>query len=110
MTSTSPYALARQLELDIRAALAANDTADMPAALKQTLSDLKHVVTDARLDVRDYEVAETHAQQGRLARVARDRLEVAGQHIVAASQDSVFSAIDVAYLSASIESIKDQLL
>lgn len=105
MANTSPYTLARRLEADLGSILAPVDISGMPLFVQQLVRDIKHSTTDARLDVRDYELAETRASQQHLAVESRTRLGAIRQHIVVASQYNIFSAIEVAHLSAQIDSI-----
>ena len=105
MPDASPYVLARQLETDIRGILSLVDESDLTSQLKQTLNNIKHGITDARLDVRDYDLADTRAEQVKAAKEVSGRLQMVRQQILVASQHNIFSAIDVAHLSARIDSI-----
>ncbi len=66
-------------------------------------------MADARLDVRDYEYAETRAEQQQHAKAAKKRLEQVRQAVLLASEYNVFSAIDVAHTTATIEQITKHL-
>lgn len=109
MATTSPYVLARRIEADIARITAAADAFDMEAAARQHVKALKRDATDARLDIRDYELAETRAEQLALGKSARERLDSLRKGILAASQYNIFSAIEVAEVSASIDHLFEQL-
>ena len=77
---------------------------------QRQIADLKHELADARLDVRDYELAETRVEQSALAGVARKRLNSVQHGILDASQYNIVSAIEVAHLSALIAQLQEQLV
>ena len=72
---------------------------------RQLLSAIKRLAIDAKLDVRDYEYAETRTEQIVLGKTGVKRLEELRKTLVAASEYNLFSAIDVAQLSAQIEQL-----
>lgn len=105
-----PYALAKRLEADIRGILATVDKPSQDAPTRQLLVRLQRETTDMRLDARDYEVAETRAAQAKLAEVAAKRLYAIRENMLLASQNNIFSAIEVAQLSAHIDRIIERLV
>ena len=70
---------------------------------------IKRQLTDARLDVRDYGYAETRAEQLAHAAAARESCEALQKQILQGSEHNLFSAIDVAHISAQIQQIIAQL-
>lgn len=70
----------------------------------------KRALTDARLDIRDFETADSRAEMQEMARVARHRLDEVRSLILAVSEHGVFSAIDVTQLSVGLDRIGDMLV
>jgi len=94
---------ARELETQVGGILSAYDIGDLSNAQKDLLNTIKHQLTDARLDTRDYEYAETRADQLLAAKEAKERFLSLQDNIVKASESDIFGAIDVAQLSARIQ-------
>ncbi len=109
MEYRSPLALIRDIDTQVRGALNFVDVDDLPPEQRQLVALIKSEITDARLDIRDFDVAETAAQQQRLGREARNRLAGLQQHILHASEFNLFSAADVAQLSTNIQQISTHL-
>lgn len=110
MPNVSTYTLAKRLDGEITRVVAAARAAGLlEGSAQQELKLLKRDLTDARLDIRDYELAETKAEQLRLGEDASKRLTSVQQGILAASQYNVFSAVEVAQLSAQIAQLQEQL-
>ena len=76
---------------------------------RSIISDLKRLATDVRLDVRDYEYAQTRAEQLEALHEARERLEQLNELLLKASGLNLFTAVDTAQFSASIDVIISQL-
>lgn len=70
---------------------------------------IRRQFTDSKLDVRDYEFAETRVEQTELAKAAIKSLETVRATILAASEHYLFSAVDVAMLSAQLEVLVTEL-
>lgn len=81
------------------------DVQFLPAAEKKLVVDIQRALADVRLDARDYEYAETRAEQQLLAHDARKRFEQLNQDILAASEYNIFNAVDVALYSSKIQHI-----
>lgn len=109
MEQQSPFLLVKQLETQLNGVLSAIDVYSLPAAERKTVTTLKRELTDARLDVRDYELSETRDEQLKNAKIAKKRLEHIRKNILAASEFNVFSAIDVAQLTAQLEQISENV-
>jgi len=67
------------------------------------LADLQQNLVDSRIYSNSYELSETREEQLQNASSGKKYLERASKNILAASESNIFSAIDVAYLSAQIE-------
>jgi hypothetical protein len=89
--------------------LAGQDVTALPRSVQKQVGDIKRFITDAKLDVRDYEFSETRVEQLVHIKQARQRFDQIKKLILAASEYNVFSSIDVAALSAHIEQIVDEL-
>lgn len=96
---------ARDIETRIINVLAALDVDGLPLTERNLVEQIKRVATDARLDARDYQYAETRAEQLTLATAAKKRYQTLQQHILKASEHNMFSAIEIAQLSAHIEQL-----
>ena len=103
MEGTSFLEQAKALEAHATSVLAAFDVDSVSLDERKLIQTLKRLLIDARLDARDYEYAETRLEQLRLGATARKTFERLRQTIVAASERNVFSAVDVAHLTAQIE-------
>jgi hypothetical protein len=101
----SPFTLIKRLELQLNSVLSAIDIYALPAGERKVISALKREIVDARLDVRDYELSETRAEQQQKAADAKKRLEQVRKCILAASEYNVFNAADVAQLTSYVEHI-----
>ncbi len=108
MTQQSALSLARHIQAEIAKALAGETEPDAPA--RALFAKLKRNAADMRLDVRDYELAETRSEQEQLGRTARERLAATEQGMLLASQHNVFGAVEVAHLSAQIAQLSDRLV
>lgn len=75
---------------------------------QRLISELKNTLIDARLDIQDYELAETREFQLGNAKEALVRLKKV-QTIISSNVLNVFGAVDVAHLVAQIEQIKAKL-
>ena len=109
MDNPSVYVLARRLEADIVRILSGVDVHDLGVQAGRAVTVLKHQVTDMRLDVRDYEQSETRAEQLQLRKAGHERLEEVRQSMLVASEHNLFSAIEIAQLSAHIDNITERL-
>lgn len=105
MASNSLYDQAKALESQIGIILSSYDIGDLPMQQKDLVTKLKHQLVDAKLDARDYEYAETRAEQLQHAKEGKKRLKGLNQSILKASEYNLFGAVDVAQLSARIEQL-----
>ena len=101
----SPFELMRKLTVQLGGVLSPIDMHAMPQDTQKAALPIRQQLIDARLEVRDYELAETRAEQRKAAEGAKERLETLQQSILAASELGIFSAADVAQFSAQIQQI-----
>jgi len=85
------------------------DIYTLERAEQKVIKDLKTEVIDARLDIRDYELSETREEQLKKATASKKRLDRVRRGILAASEYNVFTAIDVAQLTAQLEQISENV-
>jgi len=105
----SPLVQIKSLETQLRAVVSKLDLAELPKGERAVITKLKNDLTDARLDIRDYEFSDTRAEQLRHAKQARESLEKIRGGILTASEYNVFNAVDVAQFTAQLEQIIDQV-
>lgn len=110
MQRTSPYDMVKDVERSVARVLSGIDAEELDPRAKDIVGILKREATDARLEVRDYELAETRAEQLERTRDSRDRLESLRKNVLTASQYDIFSAIDVAQVTAHIDRIIGNLV
>jgi hypothetical protein len=81
---------------------------------EHTKSQQKYIATvrlacnELKLDIRDYEYAETKAEQQKWARIAKHNVLALQTSLMAL--DTIFSAVDIAELSAKIELLEASLV
>ncbi len=101
--------LVTRLVTDVGGLVVAFDIDGLSRGQQHEIALMKRVLADARLDVRDYELSETRAEQLEKATTARKRLDELRHLILRASEYGVFGAIDVAQTSAQIDEIVARL-
>ncbi|MGH7195233.1 MAG: hypothetical protein ACREGA_00425 [Candidatus Saccharimonadales bacterium] len=106
---SSPFLLASQLQTQFNGILSGIDVLSLPVKEAKLINGLRREMADARLDIRDYEMSENKDEQLENARTARKMLGSLRANILALSEYNVFSAVDVAQISAQIEQIIDEL-
>lgn len=104
----SPFLLVKQLEGDIHRLLSGIDVAWLETKEQHMIAQLKNGLIDARLEIQDYELAETREDQLRNARDAKKYLQNV-EKLMTANPAGVFGAVDVAHLTAYIGRITDNL-
>lgn len=70
---------------------------------------IKHLLADTRLDIRDWEMADSREEMQQNAREALKRLEQTREMILLASEKNIFSAVDVAEISAQFDTFAYEL-
>ncbi len=105
----SELELIKRLERRILGMLAALDVDLIGPETARRIARLKQVVVDAKLDVRDYEMADSRIEMSQLAEEAISRMEQVRTALLAASEHGIFGAIDVAQLTVELEQIIVQM-
>ena len=105
MVEQSPFKLMRGLSAQIGTMLSPIDMHALPQAAQKVALPIRRQIIDARLEVRDYDLAQSRAEQLQFARAGKERLELLHESILAASAHGLFSAADVAQLSAQLQQI-----
>lgn len=105
----SPFLQIKSLETEVVGKLRGLDVASLDKVEQKLIEQLRRDVTDARLDIRDYELSETRAEQLKKAKAGKLQIDKIRKGILAASEYNVFSAIDVAELTAKLEQISDNV-
>jgi hypothetical protein len=109
MASISIFQETKELETQVNGILSAYDLADMAREERDMIIMLKNQLIDARLDARDYEYAQTRAEQLQAAKEGKERLEQVQAAIVKTSEFGLFGAVDVAQLSAMVQHIMSRM-
>lgn len=107
MEHTSPFLAMQEVERQLKAALRI-DTDLLDSDQRKLVPRIKRIATDARLDIRDYELSETREEQLAKAKDARKRLKELQAAILAVG--NVFGSADVAEYSARIDHINGRLV
>ena len=101
----SPFGLAKNIGAQIAHLLSTYDVDSLPLEQREAVRLLKNQAADMRLDIRDYGMAETRAQQQQLAKEVTERLEQLQATILKISEYNLVSAVDVAQLSAQLQQL-----
>lgn len=75
----------------------------------KVVGTIKRLLADTRLDIRDWEMAETREDMVRFGRDGLRRLEQSREAILLASQHDIFSPIDVAEILAQFDQFAAEL-
>jgi hypothetical protein len=104
MADQSPFLAMQRAETQIKALLRTVDTDLLAPDEKKAMASLRRFAHEARLDIRDYELSETRAEQVGKAAAAQKRLNKLKTTLLAVSQ--AFGPADIAQLDAQLEEIK----
>jgi hypothetical protein len=107
MDNTSPFVAMQRVETQLKVVLRAVDPDALQPEERKAVSNLRRLMVDTRLDIRDYELSETRVEQLKNADVAKKRLAKLQANILLAG--IVFGPADVAQLSAQCEQIDEWL-
>lgn len=99
----------RRVDLAVQQRLSGVDMADISKVERTTLEELKRIVPEAKLDLRDYELAETRLEQLAHRKDAHERIAKLREYILLASGYGYFGAADVAQVTATLEQITELL-
>lgn len=91
-------AILNRLDLDML------DRSDM-----KLVGTIKHLLADTRLDIRDWEMSDSRVELEKNAREALKRLGQVRASILLASEHDLFSAIDIAQISAQFDHFEIEL-
>lgn len=106
--SQSPFILMKQLEGDVLRLLSHLDITLLDTKEQHLIAQLKNGLIDARLEIQDYELAETREHQLRNARDAKKYL-IKIEKFITTNPSGAFGAVDTAHLFAQIGQIGDRL-
>ncbi len=109
MEYESPSRAVKQVDAQVGRVLRAVNLRKLSIRERKVLVDLQQNLNDARIYTTDYELSETDEERTKNAKLAKKWLGQAHKNILAASEQDIFNAIDVAHLSAQIEQIRDNL-
>jgi len=109
MANYSPSGLVKQVETQVNSILRRIDWAETNDKGRKAADELRQSLIDAKIYSTDYELSEMREEQEDNAKQARRYLNLARRHILRASEFDVFSAIDVAHLTAQIDQAKADL-
>lgn len=109
MAAKTPFDQAKELSNQLIRILSQLDVDVLPRDEQRLVATIKRQLEDVRLDARDYDFAETRAEQQRNASVAKESLEKLRANILKASEFNLFGAVDVAMASAHIEQLISNL-
>lgn len=101
--------LVKGLDAQVRQVLRKLDIPELSLNERKFISNLRQNLADTRINVTAYELSMTRQEQLRSAQTAKKCLAAAEKNILSASEYNIFGAIDVAHLSAQIETIKEGL-
>jgi hypothetical protein len=107
--NASVFSRAKDLGTHVHGILSAIDVDALMPDERDLVALIKRQLGDARLDVRDYEYADTRDEQVRYGKDAHTTLEQLRKNILQASEYNIFGSVDVAHISARIEQIIKQL-
>jgi hypothetical protein len=109
MADGSPAALVKQVDNQIGMILRTVNFRRLAAKEVKLLAGLRQNLADGRVYANDYELSETRDEQLDNAKKAKKYLEQSRRAILLASESDIFSAIDVAHLTALIDQLKADL-
>ncbi len=107
MENTSPFLAMQRMDTTLRPLLRDLDLDELDSEQRKAVKDIRRLMIDAKLDVRDYELSETRQEQLKNAVKAKNRLFKLQADILLAG--NVFGPADVAQLSAQLEQINGWL-
>ena len=108
MTNKSPFLQVKQLEGDVLRLLSHIDVTVISTQEQHAIAQLKNGLIDARLEIQDYELAETREHQLRNAKDAKQYLHTV-EKLITSNPAGAFGAVDVAHLTAYIGQVQDNL-
>lgn len=107
--SVSALTQITRLNIQLNGILTALDIDIIGRETGKTIARIKQLSGDVRLDIRDWEMADSRAEMDKYCRAANKRLDDLRAAVLKASEHGIFNAIDVIDLSAQIEGIQAEL-
>jgi hypothetical protein len=107
MENTSPFVAMQGLEAQLKALLRRVDMDLLEQSSRKVVHGMRQLLTDTRLDIRDYELSETRDEQLKYAREAKKRIARLQSSILAAGD--VFTVVDTAEITAKLDQINGWL-
>jgi hypothetical protein len=101
--NSAPSLRVKRLEADVRQVLRKTNEAKLELKYRKALAELRQNLVDIRIYINAYEFSEERPEQLDNAKKVKKYLDQARQNILKTSEDNIFSAIDVAHLTAQIE-------
>ncbi len=98
----------QRVETALKTLIRQVDDDTLQPAEKKAMTSIRRLATDARLDIRDYELSETREEQLKCAVKAKKRLAKLQAAILVAGM--AFGPADVAQISAQCEQINGWLV
>lgn len=86
------------------------DLYTLDSAAVSAVTAIRKYVVEARIKIRDYELAGSRKEQLMYSRSSKRRLEDIRKAILVASESKIFSPVDVAQLTANVDLITDLLI
>jgi hypothetical protein len=109
MANSSTGAMVRQIDNQVGRILRQADWSKMGQKVRICIDELRQSLADAKKYSQDYELSEMRDEQLENAKKAKKYLNLARRNILRASEFNIFSAIDVAHLTAQIDQVKADL-
>lgn len=109
MANVSLVQQARELDNSLRDSLSSLDIDSLPLHERELITLIKRQVSDVRLDVRDYEYADTRVEQLKYIKESRKRFDEIEKNILKGSEYDLFSAITIVQLSTQIQQLIAQM-
>ncbi len=109
MTASSPFLLVKQLQGDILRLLSGLDITELETKERQAVEDLRNNLVDARIEIQDYELAETREHQLRNAKAAKEYLHSI-ERLITSNPAGIFGPVEFAHLTACISQITDRIV
>lgn len=96
-----------QLDREMRGMLRSVDSEKLDRSEREVIMKLKTALSEIRLDIRDYEYAQTRAEQTKWSKHGRHNLRALNALVLMLAQ--VFGPADVASIGARIDSLQNGL-
>lgn len=98
---------AQQIERRVKGILRAVDVEQLTRDERELVQQMRLACNEIRLDVRDYEYADTRVEQEKWAKIARHNMKAFDTILL--SLGDIFGPADVAELSARMQHIESRL-